>query len=69
MGLNLLNDVNNGLQSLVPGGPKKGRPPRPGGGLAGPLTNSLGGTRPQAAAAGDPTSPVQYNNNNVAGNS
>ncbi len=66
MGLNLLNDVNNGLQSLVPGGPKKGRPPRPGGGLGGPLTNSLGGTRPQAAA-GDPTA-VQYYNN-VAGNS
>jgi hypothetical protein len=66
MGLNLLNDVNNGLQSLVPGGPKKGRPARPGGGLGGPLTNSLGGTRPQAAA-GDPTSPVQYYNN-VAGN-
>ncbi len=67
MGLNLLNDVNNGLQSLVPGGPKKGRPARPGGGLGGLLTNSLGGTRPQAAA-GDPTSPVQYYNN-VAGNS
>jgi hypothetical protein len=66
MGLNLLSEVNNGLQSLVPGGPKKGRPPRPSGSLGGPLTNSLGGTRPQVAA-GDPAA-VQYYNNNVGGN-
>jgi hypothetical protein len=65
MGLNLLSEVNNGLKSVVPGAPKKGRPLRPGGGLGAPLTNSLGGTRPQAAVV-DPAA-VQYYNN-VPGN-